>query len=180
MAGNSAKKQAQANVQTLKRLYTIVGGVVGLLVLRLLFCSVKRWFWILLFHVPAAVSMYMLEKNGRPNYDLAGHVVREGMDLAQKGLTEWMFDVVYLSLLADSGVIVFNTMKLWYIMLLVPVYFGYKIKNIAGSMLGGMNNARAPSTQGQGSSASSSAAATKSKRQAKREKQGDKVRYKYK
>ncbi|SCU90987.1 LANO_0D10440g1_1 [Lachancea nothofagi CBS 11611] len=176
MAGKSSKKQAHANVQVLKQLYTISGSVLGLLLLRLLFSSKKRWIWIILFHAPAAGCVYMLEKNGRPTYDSAGHVVREGMDLNQKGLTEWMFDIVYLTLFADSGVVVFNTMKFWYIMLLVPVYLGYKIKGIAGPMLGGMNNAKAPSA----SSTNSTSAAAKSKRQAKREKNADKTRFKYK
>ncbi|SCU83472.1 LADA_0C11650g1_1 [Lachancea dasiensis] len=175
MAGKASKKQAQANVQALKQLHTVLGGVLSLVLLRLVFSSKKRWFWMVILHLPAAACTYMLEKNGRPRFDSSGHVVREGMDLAQKGLTEWMFDIVYLTLLADSGVVVFNTMKFWYVMLLVPVYIGYKLKGIAGPMLGGNNNARAPSE-----SSTAPAAETKSKRQAKREKNGDKVRYKYK
>ncbi|CEP64946.1 Snd2p LALA0_S15e00958g [Lachancea lanzarotensis] len=174
MAGKSSKKQAQANLQALKQLYTILGAVGALVLLRLVFSSRRRWFWITLLHIPAAGCVYMLEKNGRPKYDAAGHIVREGMDLNQKGLTEWLFDIVYLSLLADSGLVLFNSLKLWYIFLLVPVYFGYKIKGFAGPMLGGMNNAKAPAPS------ASAPATTKSKRQEKREKQGDKVRYKYK
>ncbi|SCU77292.1 LAFA_0A00870g1_1 [Lachancea sp. 'fantastica'] len=174
MAGKASKKQAQANLQALKQLYTVLGGVAVLVLPRLLFSSGKRWMWISVLHAPAAACVYILEKNGRPRYDAAGHIAREGMDLSQKGLTEWMFDIIYLSLLADSGLILFNSLKLWYIMLLVPIYFGYKIKGFAGPMLGGMNNAKAQRPS------SASAPAAKSKRQEKREKQGEKTRYRYK
>ncbi|KAM3161267.1 SRP-independent targeting protein 2 [Lachancea thermotolerans] len=173
MAGKASKKQAHTNAAVLKRLYTVAGAVLALAAVRLLL-SGGSWFKLIAFHAPAAACVYMLEKGGRPKFDADGRVVREGMDLNQEGLTEWMFDIVYLSLFADVGHAVFNTSKFWYVMLLVPVYLGYKIKGVAGPMLGGMRNAQAPSA---GAPASASA---KSKRQTKRDKNADKIRYKYK
>lgn len=120
----------------------------------------------------------MLEKSGRPQFGADGRIVREGMDLNQEGLTAWMFDVIYLSLFADVCHALFNSMKFWYIMLLVPVYLGYKIKGLAGPVLGGMRNSQGRNS-GAAAANSSTTAAPKSKRQAKREKNSDKTRVKY-
>lgn len=187
MAGKASKKQVQANLTVLKRLYTILVPIIGLAFLRLLFSNpnsgkFSTWFRFVLSHIPLAGCVYVLDTSGRPRFDSKGKIVKEGMDLSQPGgLTEYMFDLVYLSLFGDIGRIVFNTNKFWYVLVLIPIFAGWKLYNLKNQLMGSSssNEAAVKGNKGNSASSSSSSADTKSKRQMKREKKGDKVQMKY-
>lgn len=180
MAGKASKKQAQSNLAVLKRLYTVAVPIITLAFLRLLFFNtnsgkISTWFRFVLSHVPLGGCVYVLDTSGRPRFDSKGKILKEGMDLLQPGgLTEYMFDLVYLSLFGDIGRIVFNTNKFWYVLIFIPIYAGWKLYNLKNQLMGGGSSSEA---EAKGDTASS--AETKSKRQMKREKKGDKVQMKY-
>ena len=80
--------------------------------------------------------------------------------------------MVYLSLFADIGRILFNSAKFWYVFLVCPVYVVYKVYSLKRQYLGSSSSAAAAGAD--------SAAPTKSKRQMKREKRGEnQVKYRY-
>lgn len=173
MAGKATKKQAAANTQALNQLYKVAGPVLVLALLRTLWSSNNSYIKYVMFNLPMCISLYILEKTGRPQYDAKGRVVREGMDLGQAGgMTEYMFDIIYLSIVANIGRIVFDTNKFWYLMLLCPVYVGYKLYSLKQQFFPGDPAPNGAVTQQEPE-------AQKSKRQLKREKRGDEVKYKY-
>ncbi|SCV02236.1 LAMI_0G17128g1_1 [Lachancea mirantina] len=176
MAGKSSKKQAQRNAAILRQTYLLVLPVLGLSFLRRVLQK-GSWLSYVPLHFPAAACLYMLEKSGRPQYDEKGQLVREGFDLKQPGLTEYMFDVIYLSIFADVGHIALGTLKLWYVLLLVPVYLAYRAKTIAGPLISNLLGSRSRGEPR--NDAKDAAQATKSKRMAKREKNADRVQFKY-
>ncbi|QLL31810.1 hypothetical protein HG536_0B06780 [Torulaspora globosa] len=176
MAGKATKKQAQANLAVLSRLYKVSVPIVVLAMMRqwLGGASLSQWLRFAFLHVPLAGCVYVLEKSGRPVFDAKGKIVKEGTDLAQTGgLVEYMFDLVYLSLFADVGRIVFNTGKFWYVLLLVPLYAGWKLYGLKKQFMG-------PARSAEGNdSAAAAGGDSKSKRQLKREKKGSKAQVKY-
>jgi hypothetical protein len=61
---------------------------------------------------------FQLESIGRPVFDDRGQVVRSGSDLGQAGLTEYMFDVLYLTW-GIQVLVAFTTSYAWWLYLLV-------------------------------------------------------------
>lgn len=172
MAGKSSKKQAQSNLTVLRNLYIATVPIVVLAALRQWVSNrgFASWLKFGLLHVPLVGCTYILEKSGRPRYDASHKLLREGMDLSQSGgLTEYMFDVIYLSLFGDVGKTLFNTNKLWYTLLLVPLYAGWKIYGMVPSMQPNRSK----------STAKNEPAPAQSKRQSKLAKRQDRVQVKY-
>ncbi|EDO18851.1 hypothetical protein Kpol_1023p20 [Vanderwaltozyma polyspora DSM 70294] len=189
MAGKATKKQAQSNNDILNNLYKISIPIVFLAYLRMFLSNYNNtWITLTLLHLPMFACIYILDKSGRPIYEIEEStngqkskkkLIRQGMDLSQEGgLTEYMFDIIYLSLFSDFGKILFNTNKVWYISLtVIPIYVGYKLYGLKNQFFGNKNlNQGASSTETTNDADSNNA---KSKRQLKREKRGDKVQVKY-
>lgn len=175
MAGKASKKQVQANLAALSRLYKVSLPIVLLAALRQWFSgsSFSQWLKFAVLHLPIAGCIYVLEKSGRPTFDAKGKIVKEGIDLDQSGgLIEYMHDLIYLSLFADLGRIVFNTGKFWYVLFLIPIYAGYKIYGLKNQFLG-------PKSSNEPKGAPAANVESKSKRQLKREKRGDKAQVRY-
>ncbi|KAG7837527.1 hypothetical protein KL942_004415 [Ogataea angusta] len=133
MAGASDKKQAAANSSILRQLHlaSVVVNVLALLALFLLHRpAAKKYYFI--FSLPGLGCQYVLEKVGRPKYHTnpQGYSVLSsaGQDLQQQGLTEYMIDIVYLTLIIDVLMILFGSNKVWLLLLAVPAYAGYKLK----------------------------------------------------
>lgn len=177
MAGKAGKKQAQTNLAALSTLYRVAVPVVVLAFLKQLYLreGIGAWLRFAVLHAPMIGCVYVLDKSGRPQYDQKGKLLREGSDLSQPGgLTEYMFDLIYLSLFGDFGKILFSTNKLWYVLVLVPVYAGWKVYGLKNQLMPKQQQQQQqqqPGSTGEGSS--------KSKRQQKREKRGDKPQVKY-
>jgi hypothetical protein len=94
------KTQAARNAAILQRTHLIALGVHGFhLLLR--FTFVRRSFWAyLLLSFPSLLVQFWFERVGRPTYidgPNGRELKRAGEDLEAKGLTEWMWDVVYWS-----------------------------------------------------------------------------------
>lgn len=103
------KTQAARNAAILQRTHLIALGVHGFhLLLRLVL--VRRSFWAyLILSLPSLLIHFWFERVGRPTYAEGPNgkeLKRAGEDLEAKGLTEWMWDVVYWS----WGCIVFTTL----------------------------------------------------------------------
>ena len=62
---------------------------------------------------------FQLEFAGRPTFDSKGVVIKTGSDLGQSGLTEYMFDIVYLTW-GIQLFVAFTTTYAWWLYLLVP------------------------------------------------------------
>lgn len=179
MAGKSSKKIAAKNAAILKQLDVLVITVLSLTILRKLFTNgLSSCIKPLIFNVPMLVCFYILEKSGRPKYEVsdATHgkykLVSEGLDLESGGLTEYMFDFVYVSLFCNLGTVIFNTMKWWFLVLICPTFILYKLYGLKQQFFPG-NNKRPHQEQMQASEPS------KFKRQQKKEKRGDKAQVKY-
>lgn len=172
MAGKSSKKQAGRNEALLKRLHLIVGVVVVAAILRRWVSGKGHWMRFIMMNMGMFWSEYVLEKSGRPVYDKeSGKLVKEGTDLSQEGgLTEYLFDLVYLSVIANAGTALLGTDKVWLLMLLCPAYAGYKLYSMFGKK-GGIGIGQRTREEAE--------VEVKSKRQLKREKRGDKVQMKY-
>jgi hypothetical protein len=125
----------------------------------------------LLLSAPALVLEFYLDRLGRPSYTADGSLRRAGEDLEAKGLTEFMWDIVYWTWINIVLVIVFGD-KAWWLYLVVPGYSVYLAATTVGGMkgmLGGMGGA-----VGDGAAAPEA----ESKRQKKMEKRGgQKVAY---
>lgn len=180
MAGAAEKKQATRNVETLAsvhKLSAIVNAIAFICVFILRRPSSGR-FRLLLFTIPLAFCEWTVEKIGRPvystNQDGYQVLMKAGQDLQQSGLTEYMFDVIYLTLLIDVLMCVFGTMKVWWLVLAVPAYAGWKLKGVVSMILGMF----LPSFRRNSAAAAAAGAADgsgeKSKRQAKLEKRAAK------
>lgn len=63
-----------------------------------------------------------LEYVGRPTFDDKGGVITSGSDLGQAGLTEYMFDVLYLTW-GIQLLVAFFTTYAWWLYLLVSSLF---------------------------------------------------------
>lgn len=61
---------------------------------------------------------YQLESVGTPKFDEKGAVLKSGDDLGQSGLTEYMFDVIYLTW-GIQLLVAFTTTYAWWLYLLV-------------------------------------------------------------
>ena len=164
-----AKKDLAArNAATLNRLHLISLGVHAffLLVGRLfLKRSLLAWF---LISLPSLGIEFWFERIARPTYVNEGNGIelkRAGEDLDAKGLTEWMWDVVYFTW-GVVGVAALAGNWVWYLFIVVPLYSAW----LAWTTFSGARQGLAGMGGSQAADGKSSGA--QSKRQAKIEKRG--------
>jgi hypothetical protein len=123
---------------------------------------------------PSILVQFWFEKIGRPTYisptasstSEKGDLKSAGEDLESKGLTEFLWDVVYWSWGVIAFVAAFGD-RSWWLMLVIPGYGAYLAYSTYSGMRGGMaglTGAGAEGVEGQGTGTS--------KRQAKLEKRG--------
>ena len=63
---------------------------------------------------------FQLESIGRPIFDDKGGVIKTGSDLGQSGLTEYMFDILYLTW-GIQILVAFTTPYAWFLYLVVTL-----------------------------------------------------------
>ncbi|KAG9584862.1 hypothetical protein KCU77_g9682, partial [Aureobasidium melanogenum] len=167
MARQALKTQAARNAAILQRTHLIALGVHGFhLLLRL--TLVRRSFWAyLILSFPSLLIQFWFERVGRPTYAEGPNgreLKRAGEDLEAKGLTEWMWDVVYWS----WGCIVFTTLLgdwAWWFFAVIPLYSAWlAYTTFTGARQGLMGGGAMP--------AEGASSGTQSKRQQKMEKRG--------
>jgi len=148
MAQKAKKDRAKANISALNTLHV---GTLSLNVLFLIFnVLIKRRSLLayVLFSIPCFFVEYMLETTGRPKYD--GHTLKTaGEDLAAPGLTEYMFDIVWVTWASLVAVILFGNWG-WIFYSVVPIYGAYKgygLLGMAKGMMGGGQPGQMPEEQ---------------------------------
>jgi SRP-independent targeting protein 2/TMEM208 len=138
MAQKARKDRAKANTSTLNNLH------IGTLAINILFLS-SNFLWrrrsltaYTLLSIPAIVCEFILERTGRPSY-VNGALKSAGEDLAAQGLTEYMFDIVWITWGCLVAVILFGNWA-WMLWAVVPAYGavkGYSLLGLARGMMGG-------------------------------------------
>ncbi|TPX12089.1 uncharacterized protein E0L32_007204 [Thyridium curvatum] len=133
MAQKAKKDRAKSNVAALNNLH------LGSLVVNgffLLFHFLFKRRSLLIFAVmslPSLLCQLTLERSGRPSYDAATGALRSsGEDLSAAGLTEYMFDVIWVTWITVVLVTLFGN-KLWLVWAIVPAYGAYKGFNLLGA-----------------------------------------------
>ena len=145
MAQKAKKDLAKANTSALNNLH-ITSLAINLIFLlsHFLFRS-RSLFTYFLISAPAFICEYVLESSGRPKYDAATKTLKNaGEDMAAQGLTEYMFDVIWVTWASDILVVLFGSWG-WWLWAAVPAYGLY-----LGSGLLGMGRQKLAQMQGPG------------------------------
>ncbi|THV44739.1 hypothetical protein BGAL_0587g00050 [Botrytis galanthina] len=149
MAQKAKKDRAKANIQALNYLHY------GTFLANALFCLFhflirprNMWAYVLFSLAPWVIEWF-LEQNSRPKFDQAGKMVSAGEDLAAPGLTEYMFDIIWMHWLSLVVVVIFGNWG-WLVFSVVPIYGLYKVFGLwsgAKGMMGGGQRTQAPEEQ---------------------------------
>ncbi|KAH6890433.1 DUF788 domain-containing protein [Thelonectria olida] len=161
MAQKAKKDRAKSNAAALNNLHVGALVVNGLFLLsHFLFRPRSLWLYGLLA-APALVCQYVLEVSGRPKYDPATKALRSaGEDLAAPGLTEHMFDVIWVTWASTILALLFGNWG-WLLWVVVPGYGIY-----LGSSLLGMGKQKMAEFQGAGGDAAAPQGNRKARRAA--------------
>lgn len=132
MAQKAKKDRAKANTAALNNLHA------GSAIVNLLFLA-SHLLWrprsLVLYGVlsaPALACEYVLERSGRPRHDAATGALRSaGEDLAAAGLTEYMFDVVWVTWAAALLAMLVGSWG-WALWAVVPAYGLYMASGLLG------------------------------------------------
>ncbi|KAL6694699.1 hypothetical protein J3F84DRAFT_377689 [Trichoderma pleuroticola] len=143
MAQKAKKDRAKSNAASLNNLH-IGSLVVHVLFLLSHFLLRSRSLLVYgLLSVPSFICEYILESSGRPKYDAAtGALKTSGEDLAAAGLTEYMFDVIWVTWASIVSVILFGNWG-WLLFAVVPAYgayLGYGLFGMSKNALAQMQN----------------------------------------
>lgn len=126
MAQKAKKDRAKSNAAALNNLHIGAAAVNGLfLAWHFLFRSRSLLSYVLL-SLPSFLCQFALERSGRPKFDPAtGALKSSGEDLAASGLTEYMWDVVWVTWACQVLVMLFGNW-FWLLWAVVPAYGAYK------------------------------------------------------
>jgi len=154
MAQKARKDRAKSNAAALNNLH------IGALAVNVIFLlshfllrsrSLLAWF---ILSLPSFACQFTLEKTGRPSFDASTNALKSaGEDLAAPGLTEYMFDVIWVTWATAILVVLFGNWA-WFFWGIVPAYGLYKGYGLMGAAkqmagLGGMpTDAGAPAPAG--------------------------------
>jgi hypothetical protein len=139
MAQKARKDRAKANITALNNLH------IGTLTLNILFLLYnflwrRRSFLVyVILSIPSLICEFILERSGRPSYDNNGSLKAAGEDLAAEGLTEYMFDVIWVTWGCLVVVMLFGNWG-WLLWAVLPAYGavkGYSLLGMARGMMGG-------------------------------------------
>jgi hypothetical protein len=167
----AAKSLAVRNAATLTRTHLISLTLNTLFIVLRFFLLSRSLKPYLLLSAPALALEFYLDRLGRPSYAADGSLRRAGEDLDAKGLTEFMWDIVYWTWINIVLVIIFGN-RAWWLYLVVPGYSVY----LAATMVGGMKGMLG--VMGGAGGDGTAAPEAESKRQKKMEKRGgQKVAY---
>lgn len=167
----AAKQLAARNTTKLNQAHLIsLGNNVFFLLMRLLvyrstYTRSALILWVLL-SFPAWIVESWLEKIGRPTYAENGELKKSGEDLEEKGLTDFMWDLIYWTWACIAAAAMVGD-KAWWMYAVVPVYSIWT----AATTVMGMRGMAGMTGQGDGTSQGADAGGD-SKRQKKLEKRG--------
>jgi len=176
MAQKAAKSLASRNTSTLNRTHLISLALHSLfLFLHFTILSSRSLLPYFLLISPSLVLEFYLDRLGRPTYSApstdgsaAPTLKRCGEDLDAKGLTEFMWDVLYWTWINLVLVIILGNWA-WWLFLVVPTYSVYLAATTIGGVKGMMNGLGGAAGDGV---AAGNHGGGESKRQKKMEKRG--------
>ncbi|CAG8505133.1 869_t:CDS:2 [Paraglomus occultum] len=128
MAGQADKKLARENAKTLNNLFYqfLIFNIIYILV-RIFYFYPTFTTWVAVkYFTTTGITLYLgyqLLQFGTPRYQ-NGVLISPGNDLAAKGLTEYMFDVIYVTWCIHMLSIVWE--GAWWFYLIIPGYAIYK------------------------------------------------------
>lgn len=125
----------------------------------------------LLLAVPTLAIEFYLDRVGRPHYNEDGSLRSAGEDLNATGLTEYMWDVLYWTQGCIVAACIFND-RAWWLWAVVPVYSVYLVYTTVMGVKKGFAG------MGGGGGEGEDHDVPKSKSQQKKEKRGDRQKYK--
>lgn len=136
MAQKARKDRAKSNAAALNNLH------IGTLIVNTLFVLFtvlfkKRSMWLYaVLSVPSFICEYVLESSGRPRYDPNTKALKTaGEDLSAAGLTDYMFDVIWVTWASVFLVILFGNWG-WLLWGVVPAYGAFKGFSLFGAARG--------------------------------------------
>ncbi|KAI1302559.1 hypothetical protein F5Y03DRAFT_205903 [Xylaria venustula] len=136
MAQKARKDRARANATALKNLHIGTLIVNTFFVLFHLFFKKRSLFLYVILSIPSFVCEFVLESTGRPKYDASTNALKTaGEDLSAPGLTDYMFDVIWVTWASVVLVALFGNWA-WLLWSVVPAYGAYKGLGLARGMAG--------------------------------------------
>ncbi|RWA09155.1 hypothetical protein EKO27_g5947 [Xylaria grammica] len=136
MAQKARKDRAKANAAALKNLHIGTLTVNILFVFFHLLFKRRSLFLYALLSVPSFVCEFVLESTGRPKYDPSTNSLKTaGEDLSAPGLTEYMFDVIWVTWASVILVALFGNWG-WLLWSVVPAYGAFKGFNLLSATRG--------------------------------------------
>ena len=150
MAQKAKKDRAKANISTLNNLHIGTLSVNALFILFNLLLKRRSILAYGILSIPSLVAEYILESTGRPKFDPSTKALKSsGEDLAAPGLTEYMFDIVWVTWFCLVAVILFGNWG-WIFWSVIPIfgaYKGYGLFGMARGMMGGAQAGQVPQEQ---------------------------------
>lgn len=147
MAQKAKKDRAKSNAATLNTLHLMsLAFNVSFLLITLLFRRRSSSFLLYtLLSLPALACEFFLERSGRPSYIVSpsgtASLKSAGEDLAAQGLTEYMFDIVWVTWACLVAVLVVGNLG-WGLYAVVPVFAAWKGWGLIGAARGLMGGAQ--------------------------------------
>ncbi|KAI1758965.1 DUF788-domain-containing protein [Hypoxylon sp. FL1150] len=139
MAQKARKDRAKSNAAALTNLHTGTLIVNTLFVLFHFLFKKRSILLYVLLSIPSFICEFVLESSGRPKYEPSTKALKNaGEDLSAPGLTEYMFDVIWVTWASIVMVIFFGNWG-WILWTVVPAYGavkGYSLLGMARGMAG--------------------------------------------
>lgn len=136
MAQKARKDTAKSNAAALKNLHIGTLLVNTLFVLFTLLFKKRSMVLYVVLSIPSFICEYVLEKSGRPRYDPNTKALKSaGEDLSAAGLTDYMFDVIWVTWASVVLVILFGNWG-WLLWSVVPAFGAFKGYGLLGAARG--------------------------------------------
>jgi len=132
MAQKAKKDRARANAAALSNLHTGAAVANGFFFLWGYYFKSRSLLLYILLSLPSFLCQFTLERTGRPTYDESSNLRSAGEDLGAAGLTEYLFDVIWVTWGTVVLVALFGN-KFWLLWAVVPAYGAYKGFNLLGA-----------------------------------------------
>ena len=154
MAGKARKDLAKSNAAALQNLHIASLALnVTFILFSLLFRS-RSLITYGVLSIPAFAAQYVLETSGRPKYTTLNgksSLRTAGEDLSAAGLTEYMFDIIWVTWACLISALVVGD-KGWWLYAVVPVFAvwkGWSLFGMARGVMGARNEQQAMEQQAQ-------------------------------
>lgn len=126
MAQKSKKDRAKRNVNTLNNLHLATFCVNLFFFIFVHFFRKRSIIAYFIFSMPCLLAEFVLEKTGRPKYDATSKALKtSGEDLSAPGLTDFMFDVIFVTWISLVCVMIFGNWG-WLFWMTIPIFGLYK------------------------------------------------------